>query len=185
MSIAKRATKEELIQKAVDIQSRIKTVIAKLQAVDKVADAAQLESEALHIDILVNHIKAATEETESIKIEESRLADAEKRIDEQLKRIEAEISGSRLKRATKDELIQKAAELESRLKSAIEKAKAAHHDFDVFHFDAEAKYLENTVNEIKVGHEETEAIKKKEALLSEVESRIDAQLKKIEADGSK
>ncbi len=85
----RRATKDELIKAADDLVTKAKAEVEKLRADGKRLQATHIEFEEKQIAHLAEEIKAAENEDAHIKMLENRLQQAENRLTEELKKLDA------------------------------------------------------------------------------------------------
>jgi DNA repair exonuclease SbcCD ATPase subunit len=85
----RRATKDELIKAADDLVTKAKAEVEKLRADGKRLQATHIKFEEKQIAHLAEEIKAAENEDAHIKMLENRLQQAENRLTEELKKLDA------------------------------------------------------------------------------------------------
>ena len=172
LSVSKRAVREDLAQRANELRIRAQEGVDRLRVGDAVI-AAEIKAEEKVIDELIKEIEAAADEPAVVTRLEERLAAAEHRLDELLRRHE--------KRATKDDLVKAADDLIAKAKAAVEKLRADGKIEEARHIEFEERQIAHLAQEIKDAEIESAHIKALENRLQELENRLTDELKKLDA----
>jgi DNA repair exonuclease SbcCD ATPase subunit len=170
-----------LITAADDLVTKAKAEVEKLKTAKKDREAAHIEMEERAIARLAEEIKNAPTETDHIKQLETRLQEAETRLTEELKKLDASSTGARLRRATKEELVTAADDLVTKAKAAVEKLRADGKGLQATHIEFEEKQIQHLAEEIKAAANEDAHIKMLENRLQQAETRLTEELKKLDA----
>jgi hypothetical protein len=179
-------TKEELLKRATDLEARLTAAEAKVKTTHP-AEVRVIESELKNLKTLSTELTAATEAAVVARLE-TRLTSVERTAEILLRRIEggpgttaATTAASFVGAPTKEELIQKATDLEAQLQADVDKVKSTH--------PQEARILETEIRELKslAGELGTATNEQVVAHLSQrlagVERRAEETLKRIDGRG--
>jgi metal-responsive CopG/Arc/MetJ family transcriptional regulator len=170
------------VAKAAELEKKANDEIKKLTADGKKEEAATLEKEEKALQKLANELKAATDAAD-IKRLDTEVKAAEKRIQDELKRLEGTknpkttAAPAIVKRDAKDDLLAKAASLEKSAADAIKKLTADGNTAEVAVLKGEEKKLQTLATELKAATE-ADAIKRLEGEVKAIEEKIAAELRK-------
>jgi len=169
-------SRDELVKRAQDLKQKAKDAAQKARTAGKTSLAEHIEKEELQIEQLVQDIKAATVGTDAEKKLEERVRQAENKLAEEIAKVD---SGSRFRRATKEEVVKAAQALESRAKAAAEKLRTAGKTSQAAQIEREEKQIEALVKEIQNETDQTK-LERQEETLAAAEKRLTEEIKKAE-----
>jgi hypothetical protein len=163
------------VAKAAELEKKANDEIKKLTAAGKKEDAAALEKEEKALQKLAEELKAATDAAE-IKRLDTEVKAAEKKIEDELKRLQGNPPAI-VKRDARDDLLTKAASLEKSVEAAITKLTADGNTAEVAVLKDEEKKLKALASELKAATEAA-AITRLEGEVKAIEEKIAAELRK-------
>jgi len=184
-SLVKRDLKDDLLTRAASLETQTKDAIAKLTADGRANLATGLQREETRLETLATELKAATNEAEVRRLE-TQLRVLETALTVELRLIEgrtpvvvATTAASLVKRDLRDDLLARAATLETQAEAAAKTLTAAGHTAQATAITREAARLKTLATELKDATGEA-AIRRYETEIRAIEGRIAEEIRRAE-----
>jgi capsule polysaccharide export protein KpsE/RkpR len=182
--------KTQLLERAANLETQATAAVKKLQDGGKAAEATRLEAEAKRLQTIATELKAATANNTILRLE-TEIRGIEMRIAEELRRIErggsttapATTAASLVKRDVRDDLLARAASLETQATAAVKKLQDGGKAAEATRLETEAKRLQTIATELKAATADA-TIRRLETEIRGIETRIAEELRRIERGGS-
>jgi hypothetical protein len=186
-SLVKRDLKDDLLTRAASLETQTKDAIAKLTADGRANLATGLQREETRLETLATELKAATNEAEVRRLE-TQLRVLETALTVELRLIEgrtrqpvevATTAASLVKRDLRDDLLARAATLETQAEAAAKTLTAAGHTAQATAITREAARLKTVATELKDATGDA-AIRRYETEIRAIEGRIAEEIRRAE-----
>jgi hypothetical protein len=176
-SLVKRDLKDDLLTRAASLETQTKAAIAKLTADGRANLATGLQREETRLETLATELQAATNEAEVRRLE-TQLRVLETALTLELRLIEGR-PPVLVKRDLRDDLLARAATLETQAEAAAKTLTAAGHTAQATAITNEAARLKTVATELKDATGEA-AIRRYETEIRAIEARIAEEIRRAE-----